>query len=355
MRVLIAEDERITRRVLESTLTRWGYEVSAVCDGDEAWEALQKPDAPNLVVLDWMMPGPDGPTLCRWFRAEPRKQFTYIILLTAREGHEDVVAGLESGADDYVTKPFDRDELRARLDVGRRIVELHRLKSDLISVVSHELRNPLTSILSSMDLVGSGVLGPLPDKAGPLVDAAHRNGKRMLRLINDLLDLEKIEAGRMDLEIAPVGLSSLVAQALEGCEANARSRHVVLAFDEGDALVVEADADRVLQVLVNLIGNAIKFSPEGGTVRVSAHLTEAGARVEVADMGPGIPEEFRSRIFQKFAQARTRSSGRKEGSGLGLAISQAIAEAHGGAIGFDTEVGRGSTFWFEIPLERRGE
>jgi phosphoserine phosphatase RsbU/P len=126
VRILIAEDDPVSRRLLEVTLCGWGHDVVVTGDGDAAWEVLGRPDAPRLAVLDWMMPGLDGPTLCRKVRAEPGAAPTYLILLTARESKEDVVAGLASGANDYVTKPFDRNELQARIQVGVRVLELEQ-------------------------------------------------------------------------------------------------------------------------------------------------------------------------------------------------------------------------------------
>lgn len=132
VRVLIAEDDAVSRRLLESTLRRWGYEVAVVVDGREAWAALEQPDAPALAVLDWMMPGLDGVDVCRRVRGQTRPTPPYIILLTAKTRREDVVEGLEAGADDFVAKPFDRDELRARLQVGVRMVTLQRKLADRV-------------------------------------------------------------------------------------------------------------------------------------------------------------------------------------------------------------------------------
>ena len=132
MRILIAEDDAISRRLLQAALVKWGYEVIVTTNGDEAWRALQEPDAPSLAILDWLMPGQDGVELCRRARATPRLNTLYLILLTSRGGKDDIVSGLEAGADDHVTKPFDHDELRARVQVGRRMVELQQALADRV-------------------------------------------------------------------------------------------------------------------------------------------------------------------------------------------------------------------------------
>ena len=162
MKVLVAGDAAITRKVLETSLVKWGYDVTAVKDGNEAWELLSRDDTPDIAIIDWMMPGMQGPEICRKARESLDFQVTYIILLTVRDRREDIITGLQAGADDYVTKPFDREELHARVQAGARILELHRIKNELISIVSHELRNPLTSILNSLSLLVNGDAGELP-------------------------------------------------------------------------------------------------------------------------------------------------------------------------------------------------
>jgi DNA-binding response OmpR family regulator len=162
MKILVAEDDRTTSLILQVILQRWGYDVICTTDGIEAWDALQCPDAPQLAVLDWEMPGMDGPTLCRKLRAAARQEPLYLILLTARSARQSLVEGLEAGADDYIPKPFDNDELRARILVGRRILELQaelRQREKLQGVlemsgaVCHEINQPLQSILGYTELL----------------------------------------------------------------------------------------------------------------------------------------------------------------------------------------------------------
>lgn len=142
MKILIAEDDLVSRRLLEATLTKWGYEVAHACDGLAAWEALQQPAAPSLAILDWMMPGLDGVEVCRRIRAIPARQPLYLILLTAKGARADIVAGLQAGADDYVAKPFDPEELQARLQVGVRMIQLQRSLSDRVQ----ELEDALSQV-----------------------------------------------------------------------------------------------------------------------------------------------------------------------------------------------------------------
>ena len=228
-----------------------------------------------------------------------------------------------------------------------------RLKTEFLSVVSHELRTPLTSISGSLALMAAGVTGELPAQAGTMIGIAHRNSERLVRLINDLLDLQKIESGTMPLHTEPVEVLPLLEQVIEANYAYG-SRYGVtfdLETDESasEDIRVEADADRLMQVVTNLLSNAAKFSPEGSTVLVEVGRHNGQVRVSVHDEGPGIPEEYQALIFEKFAQGDASSSRQKEGTGLGLSISKAIVEMHGGRIGFETEVGQGATFYFDLP------
>jgi PAS domain S-box-containing protein len=235
-------------------------------------------------------------------------------------------------------------------DITKR-KEGDRLKSEFISTVSHELRTPLTSIRGSLGLLAAGKAGPLPTVAKPLVDIANNDCQRLVRLINDLLDIQKIEAGRMEFRMKPLEIAALVERSIETNRSYGDQFGVRFAFEKSDReLRVQGDPDRLHQVLANLLSNAAKFSPKGGTVEVSVRRIDGSVRLAVRDHGPGIPEEFRKRIFQKFAQADSSDTRQKGGTGLGLSICKAIVERHQGIVGFDPAAGGGTVFWFEIPL-----
>jgi PAS domain S-box-containing protein len=227
--------------------------------------------------------------------------------------------------------------------------EVDRLKSEFVSTVSHELRTPLTSIRGSLGLLAAGVLGPLSPPVKDLVLVAERNSVRLTALINDILDFERLERGQAQIQIADVGLQPLIEQSLESVRPVADEQRIALVCSP-TGLRLRADAVRVVQILINLISNAIKFSPRDREVRVWAEERDAGwVRVFVKDQGQGIPDSHQQRIFERFAQVETADNRGKGGTGLGLAICKAIVEHHGGRIGVDSETGVGSTFWFEIP------
>jgi PAS domain S-box-containing protein len=244
---------------------------------------------------------------------------------------------------------YDAEGIVVR-DISER-KEVDRLKTEFVSVVSHELRTPLTSIRGSLGLMEGGAVGELPAKARELVGIARQNADRLIRLINDILDLEKIEAGKIQLNIAALDPAALVERTVAELRAMALQYKVRITpvIERRDS--VAGDADRVIQVLTNLVSNALKFSPEDGEVTITvAEGTPGFARFSVADQGPGLTEEQRSRLFGRFVQLEAADTRKRGGTGLGLAISRSLVEQQSGRIGVDSEAGRGSSFWFELPL-----
>ncbi|RYY22551.1 MAG: response regulator [Sphingomonadales bacterium] len=230
----------------------------------------------------------------------------------------------------------------------RRVAEM---KDAFVSTVSHELRTPLTSIAGSLGLLAGGAGGELPDKAARLIGIAHSNSQRLVRLINDILDVEKLESGKLILAMSPLDLGEIAARSIDGVQGYADQLGVSLSLGESDPAPVRGDADRLIQVVTNLLSNAAKFSPAGGEVAVTVNPEARIARLSVTDHGPGIPEAFRSRIFGKFAQADSTDTRAKGGTGLGLAIAREIAERHGGRLWFESAEGDGATFHLDLPLD----
>jgi signal transduction histidine kinase/DNA-binding response OmpR family regulator len=240
---------------------------------------------------------------------------------------------------------YSHSILRAKEEVERA----SKFKDQFLSTMSHELRTPLNAVLGFSDLLADERYGSLNDRQKRYVNNIHTGGQHLLKLISDILDLSKIEAGRMDLAIQDVPMESAFADVLSTLKPLADKKSQVLAQNCESHLIVRADGTRLKQMLMNLAGNAIKFTPEGGRVELTAHEANGQVRVEVRDTGPGIPSEEQNHIFQAFY--RLRQSGTAiEGTGLGLAITQRLAELHGGTLGLDSQPGQGSCFHFSLPV-----
>jgi len=241
----------------------------------------------------------------------------------------------------------------------------NRMKAQFLANMSHELRTPLNSVIGFSEMLLIGALGTLPEQQRDALDTVARNGRHLLGLVNDVLDLSKVDAGRMDLHLMQTDMRSLIGDVITGMESLIRTKGHKVTLELGDApLVVTADEMRVRQILFNLLSNAVKFTPNGGQVTVHAGqrrstLPGAGGRsiereavwVSVTDSGIGIAKDDLPRLFTEFSQVDASFSRRFEGTGLGLALSKRFVEMHGGAIGVDSTPGHGSTFWIELPLD----
>jgi len=245
--------------------------------------------------------------------------------------------------EDWFAQIFIRDISRQR--------DAERLKDEFVSTVSHELRTPLTSIAGSLGLIAGGAVGALPEKAARLISIAQSNSQRLVRLINDVLDMEKLASGSLPFHMTETSLKDVAARAIEMTRGYADQLGVELALEEKEGgSAVRGDPDRLIQVVTNLLSNAAKYSPRGETVTICVEGDGATARLTVRDHGPGVPEAFRDRIFARFAQADASDARGKSGTGLGLYIAKEIAERHGGRLWFESATGGGATFHLELPV-----
>jgi signal transduction histidine kinase len=369
--ILVVDDDADNRNVLTRGLTAQGHAVVEAEDGRQALDAIQAGSF-DLVLLDIMMPEMDGFEVLRRLKSDALHKHIPIIMVSAAGELDAAVRCIELGADDYLPKPFDRTLLKARTgaclerkrahdretrftaelqESYRRLQEVERMRDDLTHMMVHDLRTPLTSVITGMQTLP--VVGDLNETQQEVARIATSGGETLLGMINDLLDVQKMESGEMQLDYADVSPAELVASAVGQVASLAESAG--LSIDQhvrSDLPTVRGDADLFRRTLVNLLGNAIKFSPEGGTVTVAAEQTPDAGSLEfrVTDTGEGIPLEAFDRIFEKFGQVETRRKGRAMSTGLGLTFCKLAVEAHGGSIAVESALGRGSVFFITVPL-----
>jgi len=343
---LIAEASRKESAILENT-------VDIICSLDKklrfqavsaAAAAAWKCDPADLI-------GQSVLTLLRADTVDATRQVLQRITTEPFEGHLENIVKCKDGAQrNFLWSIRWSAQSRVFYCVVHDVTELRaieNLKKQFLSMVSHDLRTPLMSISLSLDLMISNKRGPLAPQIGETLKKTQTSLARLIDLVNELLELQKLESGKMQLDLKCVSASDVCALAKETLESMAARAGVQLKGPVGDAALF-ADEGRLIQVVTNLLSNAIKFSPRESTVTLSAAVDGDFVRVHITDQGPGIPEEQRTRLFQQFAQAKTKSHVSIKGTGLGLAITKAIVEAHGGTVGVESELGKGSTFWFKI-------
>ncbi len=259
-----------------------------------------------------------------------------------------VASHAKVGERDSMNRPLRM--VGTNVDISQR-KEMERMKNEFVSTVSHELRTPITALIGALGLLRAGTAGPLPDKASTFLDMAYQNGERLSVLVNDILTLENAQAGHTAFALTPVNLASFLERAISMNAGLMQKKNVRIVLDPvAPSLCVHADSDRLLQVVTNLLSNAVKFSPDSEQITLAAKAHGTVARVSVIDNGVGIAPEFKGRVFERFAQADGSSTRAQGGTGLGLAVCKTLIEAMGGQIGYTSEPGKGSTFYFDLPI-----
>jgi signal transduction histidine kinase len=372
VKVLIAEDNPFYVCLVEASLKGWGYDVVTARDGEQAWRVLDDEDPPKLAIVDWLMPGLDGLELCRRVRAARRDEPTYLIMLTSKGGKENVIAGLTAGADDYICKPFDLDELRTRVQVGRRIVDLQaslaarvkELESALSGAqkmeavgrlaggVAHDFNNLLTVIISGSDIL----LDQIRDRGQrEFVEMIKQAGERGASLTRQLLAFSRRQVLRPEmlrLNHLLGNLSKLLGRLI--------GEDIALVTDlDPDVGCVKADPGQMEQVVMNLVVNARDAMPGGGRLTLRTRRVDVPpgadgpdgvppgsyAVLEVTDTGCGMDEHVKSHLFEPFFTTKEMH----KGTGLGLATVHGVVHQTGGHIRVESEPGRGSVFRIYLP------
>ena len=346
--VLLIDDEPNLLVGLSAALTRAGFEVRAVRSGSEGLEEIRR-RVPDVVVCDVMMPPPDGFEVRRILAADPSTAEIPFLFLTARAGADDRLQGLLGGADDYVTKPFDRRELVARIEatlrrreIGRRQgrdearsearAGLDRFRREVTHNLNHELRTPLTIVIGALELALEGGYAPTNEERAFLEEAL-RSAQHLAGLIRDLTRLKELDHGVAGRASVPLDPDEWLSPAVEACRARWRDRSFTLRTRVDPAVPLMGRAPLVRNVVEHVLDNAVKFGPPGGVVEVTtAAVPGGGVRVTVTDEGPGVPPQLRETVFDRYFQASQGASRRHDGLGIGLTLARSLAREMGGDV-----------------------
>jgi signal transduction histidine kinase len=369
MPTVLVVDDTPDNVALLSSLLKGDYRIKVATSGEKALRIALEGEPPDLILLDIIMPGMDGFEVCRRLKQSEHTRSVPVIFLSALNETMDKVTAFRVGGVDYVTKPFQAEEVKSRVEMHLRLHELQvalqrqnrdlqesysklreieSLKDSLVHMIIHDMRTPLTSIygyLKSMEMYESATLS---DEGKEFLSIVSDSTQKLIDMVNSLLDVSKMESGEMKLNIEEVDLTAVARDVITALDSLKGDR--VLTVDGPDnPATIGADARLIHRVIQNLVGNALKFTPEDGEIRITIDVDGEQARVSVTDNGSGIPVQFQSRIFEKFGQVEAAANRNVHSTGLGLTFCKLAVEAHGGIIGVDSEEGKGSTFWFTLP------
>ena len=378
--ILIVDDDLNNLRALERMLEQPDRMVIKARSGDEALRCLLLHDV-AVLLLDVRMAAMDGYETAALIRKREKTQSLPIIFVTAfNKGEADVLKGYSFGAVDYIFKPIVPDILRAKVDIfvelykrttallrknedlkrtehkllntNQQLEELNRLKSSFVSVASHEIRTPVTGIKGYVENMLSGLAGPITEKQRHYLTRVTSNVDRLMRIIDELLDIARIEAGQIQLHMDSVSIGQLLSGVAEELQPLAAQKRIVLQQDASriSGVSLKGDEGKLRQVLTNLVHNALKFTPAGGRVEVEAVTKKPGqVQISVRDTGPGISASDLPRIFDRFYSG-TSVPPDTRGAGLGLAISKSLIDLHGGHLHVSSTLGQGSSFFIDLPV-----
>jgi signal transduction histidine kinase len=344
-RILCVDDIPDNLKLLQDDLEDEGFEVQLASSGEQALLAVEE-SPPDAILLDIMMPGINGLEVLTQIRKERNLTELPILMTTALGDTEHIVEALEAGANDYVVKPLEIEVVLARLRTHLRLQQLAREQQEVLSMASHDLKNPLSCVRGFAQILQSicQVDSPLTQEAFDLFERIHKSTHTMLTIIEDFLELGILEAGEVQVKLQPVDLEEIATAVMNPLLPSAQAKGIDLETHSQEKVRVQADPDRLQQVLGNLIGNAIKFSPKGKSVRIVISKNQTNGILEVLDQGPGFSAEDLERIFGKFQKLSARPTAGEKSSGLGLFICQKLTKAQGGKLEVTNRSEQGACF-----------
>ena len=377
-KILVVDDEREIGQVLNQFLTDEGFSATTVTDGTSALDALLEDRDYSVVLLDIKMPDPDGLTILKHLQDSGCD--TAVIMMSGHGCEELAVESMRNGAEDYISKPFAFDDMLQRVEraISHRLEriekrQLQKEKEDFILMLSHDMKNPLTAVIGSIDIIREGCLGAVNEEQEEYLQSAIDSCNEVVSMIDNLLDLKKFETGKINFAIRPHKANDLLSGQVSQFVRTAKHEGIELSLkSEQDEAEIAVDRNAFIRVIGNLLGNALKFTPEGGKITVycqcisAEDITTASmpknrpvpaafgqknrfVKITVSDTGDGIPPNELERIFDRYTQL-TRESGRgRSGSGLGLAFCKYAIERFNGMIWAESDVGEGTCFVILLP------
>jgi two-component system sensor histidine kinase/response regulator len=371
--ILVADDIPANVELLLDQLHSLGYDTITAIDGPSAVAAAFEKN-PDLCILDVSMPAGDlgvddrsaGFEVCRRIKRDPRTSRIPVIFVTALNDTSDRVRGIEAGGDDFLTKPHNRLVLGARVrsllklkaatdaleDSLRKLRELEKVRDDLMKMIVHDLKTPLTSVLATLEMLADGDFGAVTTPQKAAIGDAETKSEDLLALIDDILEVARIEEANISLALAPIAPGALLAELVHEWGHRFQQDGTTASVSVADdAPVFSGDKGLIKRVFSNLIQNAVTHSSHAVHLELSARRARQGVLFTVTDNGPGIPPEYHDLIFRKFGQVEMPRSPRTRSSGLGLTFCKLVVERHGGRIWVNSTEGKGSSFYVELPSD----
>ncbi|MDO8803938.1 MAG: hybrid sensor histidine kinase/response regulator [Elusimicrobiota bacterium] len=364
--ILMVDDIPANLEMLSEMLKGRGYKVRAAVSGKLALQAARN-DPPDLILLDINMPEMNGYEVCEKLKADEKLKDIPVIFLSALSETIDKVKAFGTGGVDYITKPFQFEEVVARvethLELRRqkrqlqeaydKLRELEKLRDSLVQMIIHDLRSPLTGTFAYLKLIRDDTDHTLSAAHSSYVAEAMKAVMQMIQMACDILETSRMEEGQMKLKTSECDLGRILEDGISGVKPLSGGREIRLTPSESPVTIM-ADREIILRVIQNLLSNALKFTRDGDLILLGIEPAGERVRVSVKDNGLGIAPEYKQMIFDKSAQGELRAGRQRYSTGLGLTFCKLAVEAHGGTVGLDSEEGKGSSFWFELPVKSPG-
>lgn len=357
-KILAIDDNGVNTMILKELLEN-DYDIKIANSGNDGLElaAFFKPD---IILLDIMMPEIDGFEVCRRIRQNPDLKYTKIIFVSARTVLEDKLKGYESGGDDYITKPFDNDELLAKVRVYLRLKaaeELDQMKSELTMSVTHELRTPLCITKNIISNLQAQVYGQIDQSVQNQLDNINENINRLSKIISNFWDVSRIDAGKVEMEYSNFSVQQTINKTADTLNNLTGKKNIDITLNmPSEEIEIQADQHKFVQIITDLVENSIRYMDKpNGKIQINVNQNYEDVSVEICDNGPGIEPEDLSKIFDKFVQVKRNIGPGEHGTGLGLSIVKGLVNLHSGTITAQSTPGQGSSFQFTIPKYKPAE